>query len=406
MTAKLKLLIGASAALVILSTVAYLFIPNLLEQIPSGRSKTAGDSCEGNEFFTVSPAELTDFTEITPLGNFAPPSHTFPTRHMYFHVRRSDPNDPESVPAKVPLVAPGKIRVTEIRSSTHLSEDPAYTDYSIIFSSCQELTAYFNHVSSLSDKLMEAFNSSSGRCSEYETGGKRYRSCDKSMEIELSAGEILGPAGGIEGQNAFDLGATDYRINALAFANPARWGNAMKHAACPLDYFSSEVKTELYSRVGTDVGYSLEPRTVEPVCGQVEQDELGTAQGVWFVEGTKDTYPEDQHLALAHDNFDPTRGVFSVGQAMQKSGLSSNTYYFDPEEEGLVNRDFSDIKPDGEVYCFETKERSFNPQSEVPKTVIILELTSDTAMRMEKKSGSSCGTGPWSFSSQAAEFER
>ena len=406
MTTKLKLLIGASAALVILSTAAYLFIPNLLERIPFGRARGAGGSCEGNEFFTISPAELTDFTEITPLGNLAPSSHTFPTRHMYFHVRRPDPNDPESVPAKVPLVAPGKIWVTEIRSSTHLSEDPVYTDYSIIFSPCQELTAYFNHVSSISDKLMEAFNSSSGRCSESETGGKKYRSCDKSMKIELSAGEIFGTAGGIEGQSAFDLGATDYRIDALAFANPARWGNDTKHAVCPLDYFSSEVKTELFSRVGDDTFYGFKARTVEPVCGQVEQDKPGTAQGVWFVEGTKKTYPEDQHLALVHDNYDPTRGVFSVGQAMQKSGLSSNTYYFDPEEGGLVNRDFSDIKPDGKVYCFEIKERSFSPQSEVLKTVIILELTSDTAMHMEKKSGSSCGTGPWSFSSQATEFER
>ena len=74
-----------------------------------------------------------------------------------------------------------------------------------------------------------------------------------------------------------------------------------KYAVCSVDYFSEEIKSDLE----TLLGHYDEPRLVEPICGTVIQDIKGTVKGLWFVENTSSLYPEDQHLALVDDNFDP-----------------------------------------------------------------------------------------------------
>jgi hypothetical protein len=301
------------------------------------------------------------------------------------------------------VYAPGEITITQINSSDFFASTQRgfvpHTDYQIDFSPCKEFHGRFSHVSSLSDLVKSKYSGPSGNCMTYTTGGTTIRYCSTRVSIRLASGEVIGTAGGPNGSNNLDFGAYDDRIPAHPFANPARWGPSVLRVVCPVDYFSASLRTMLGAKLGDGFGNF---RTAAPVCGEVAQDKAGTAQGVWFVKGTTQTYPEDPHLALGHHNLDPLVGIFSVGTSMQQHGLPSEPYSFQPAHSGLVNRDFSEVTALGTIHCYETKGRfqnSLNP-------VIIVSLVSPTSLRMERLSAGICGSGPWSFGSGAVEFER
>ena len=351
----------------------------------------------GNAFFSVSPVALSDFMGLVPLGNFAPSGHVFPTDHIYFHINRIDTSQWELGTVEVPVVSPGDVWVTEIRSTGTENR----TDYSIRFSPCEEIQAFFIHVSSLSERLEQSFSPPYDNCNEYSTGGDIYKNCSKTVNVKLAAGEAVGTAGGDEWQNAVDLGIYDLRTDPLPYANPDRWEEQSLHIACPVDYFTDDVRAALQAKLGSHDGTTS--RTDASACGEVEQDEPGTAQGVWFVPGTTYTFPEDPHITLAHDNVDPSIGVFAVGVSMGSSGLSSGLYLFDPASSGVVNRDFKDVTADGVVYCYETRDRF---GTEPLPFIILVQLTSPTTVRSERQDAASCSSGPWQFSSAYTDFER
>ena len=141
-------------------------------------------------------------------------------------------------------------------------------------------------------------------------------------------------------------------------------------------------------------------RTIEPLCGEVEQDEPGTAQGNWFPLGNPRQH-EDDDIALVHDNFDPRIPVMSVGNSVE--GLHSAPYRFNASASGKVNRDFKDVTPNGGVYCYESLTSRY---SRDPVGIVLIQLTSATGLRIEKQDAKSCGSGPWVFGSNYADFER
>lgn len=341
-----------------------------------------------NNFFTVSPLNLSDFISMVPLGNLNPTGHVFPTDHIYMYLRRSGDGT-----ANVPLYAPGNATVTQINGSEHVDE--GFTDYSITLQPCDELKLVFGHVTSLSSGLSEALTAPFQWDSTYSTGGKTYRNFGKNVSIAIIAGEEIGTTGGNPGQNALDIGAYDSRVT-LNFANSSRFaGRDTIHTACPINYYFGDLKTTLMNLFGD---YDGDPkRTVEPICGTIEQDIAETAQGIWFVKGTTTLEGEDPHLALVHDNMDPTKAVFSVGNSMSPSGLSGGTYSFIPQNSGLINRDFDDIRADGNIYCFEPNYLT---------GAILLQLQSPTTLRIEKQTSTSCAGGSYSFGTTYTDFER
>jgi len=315
--------------------------------------------------------------EGQPLGTVSPPSHTFPTDHMYFFIKKDDINDPESIPNKVPVYAPGDMTITKIGSQERYEgRQLLNSDFNMDFVPCKEVSGYFIHLSSISDKLKEEFDEQQKMCSEYNTGGYNYKNCEAGVEIKVKAGEQIGTAGGVKGQAALDLGMLDFRVSPLQYANQKRW----QGKSVPIDYFSSPAKEELFAKVGDN----SEKRTIEPICGSIDQDIAGTAQGVWFIKGTpedpKSTHPEDTHLALVHDNVDYAQPVFSVGTSVQKSGLESGRYYYAPKETGFLNRDFGDLVP-GNVYCFDKIKDNFYPDP--LGFIIILEMPSGTTLKRQ-----------------------
>ncbi len=154
-----------------------------------------------NAVFSVSPVALSDFMGLVPLGNFAPSGHVFPTDHIYFHINRVDRSQWELGTVEVPVVSPGDVWVTNIRSTGTENR----TDYSVQFSPCEEIKALFIHVSSLSERLEQSFTPPYDECNEYSTGGDLYKNCSKTVNVKLVAGEAVGTAGGDQWQNAVDL---------------------------------------------------------------------------------------------------------------------------------------------------------------------------------------------------------
>jgi len=360
-------------------------------------------------YFGTSPIAIEDIVSLIPLGNLNPPDHTFPTDHIYFFLRGSDLSDPIRAPDETNVYAPGDAWITSVVRSEHLSSDPPFTDYTIRFSPCRQIEAYFMHVSSLSPELLGQIGpQQEATCQQYTTGGRLYNYCEhRGLQIEIQEGEVIGTAGGREGQNALDMGAMDARLPPLAYANPARnYGNPSGfdpfHVVCPVDYFETGIREQLMGMFG-DWGGDVR-RTIEPRCGEVMQDIPGTAQGKWYLRGSTEPFPEDPHIALAHDNTDPTRAVFSVGTSVP--GVESAAYHFDPKFEGTSNLDFSLVTPGEAIYCYGVFINRSGPPEDRTEFRLLVQLTEDAILRVEKQSGGDCGPGPHSLSGSYAEFER
>ena len=359
---------------------------------------------DNQEIFTVLPLQMGDFNRIVPLGNPAPAAHTLPTIHHYMDIRKTDPNDPTSLPVEVPVVSPADITIVEMTFVEELNRED-FDDYSLIFQPCSEFKAYLDHLLTVAPSIKEAYEAAPvSFCRDYtlyyEERTLDWRFCKKNVNIKIKAGESLGTTGGGQGQNALDFAAFDFRLEPSVYANPDRWEiiGDTAYAVCPLDYFPAELKEQLEGRLGPRHDALL--RTVEPICGEVAQDIPGTAQGIWIEPGLETHFDESQAIALIHDNFEPSKAVFSIGLTMEDKGLPHGAYYFNPISSGLVNRDFGDIVP-GETYCFDGFDSSLNWSRDL---AILIALTSPATIMIEGQPGNICGSA-WEFVSPT-EFIR
>jgi len=349
--------------------------------------------CQTGSLFTALPLAENDFTDLAPLGNLNPTGHTFPTKHHYFYIVNSDD---EGAPDVVPVYMPGDSWITQISTTEHLSASPVYTDYSISFKPCNQYRAYFGHIQGLSSELETLLeNSTADFCTSYSTGGDDYHHCGYSLEHYVSAGTQIGIAGGTVGQWALDFGARDQRQTALQWANQERWeadGDDTIYTACVSDAYEDTLRLTLEARYA----YGATTRTVEPVCGTIAQDVPGTAQGVWFLStaSTDTTSPEDQHIALVHDNYNPEVGVLSIGTSI--SGASGR-HEFSPATSGLIDRELSDITNDGLVYCFDINQ---------PNNRLLLQMTGASTLQLEYQSSTQCSDGGFNFTGSEVSFIR
>jgi hypothetical protein len=315
------------------------------------RPDTAGlelVACDQSTDLFVPPLASDDFGMILPLGNLNPPDHTIPTDHIYYMLPREG-----DVTRQVEVRAPGDVVILQIDSTARLKgEEERFVDYSLSFSPCRDRLLKFGHLTTISDDLLDApYQSPDASCNEYGVGDVTYRHCSTGVRIEVDAGTVVGTAGGIaDGSAALDLWAFDLAADSFAWANPQRYPSdegMMLHVVCPLDLFTADARNAQAVRLG---GHSGEPRTLKPRCGEVNQDQLGTAQGNWFT-GTETTMlgPWDHHLALVHDNVDPSIGAFSIGGILSDAAV----WHFTPAADGNINRDFPDVEAGGGIYCFE-----------------------------------------------------
>jgi len=362
----------------------------------TGGALPAGvESCgTGNNLFSVEPLEPSDYTEISPLGATNPSSHTFPTVHTYMML--ADNATPS------PIYAPGKITIYRIRVSENITQNS--TDYSVDFYVCSEVSGYFLHVTTLSDSLLSQAGTFSG-CNTETHGTDTFRSCGAEVSITLSAGTLIGYAGGPNSTSAaLDFGLRDTRTGAQTYMNPDRLVNSNQlYVVCPYDYFEAgQVYDNLQAKLRA-------VRTADPVCGMVAYDVADSAQGLWYLKGTTDTQ-EDNDIALVPSNEDPSVGVLSIGN----SSVGTNAYYFDFTSSGTVNRNFIDITSDGQIYCFDElrnyPDALSTGHSQSLDGYLFLKMTTNTELMIERipTGGTSCpsDTSTLSFSNSAVSFER
>lgn len=364
------------------------------DQKPKDTLSTLPDCKNTKELFANFPVKEGEFTSVTPLGNLNPSGHTFPTDHIYIEV--VDPRHPElnTIARAKSLLAPADMWILGIQKSEQIG---GITDWAMDFSPCKDVKGKFGHVGSISDKLKTEIDKIETKCNEYETGGKTYRSCDyPNLKIEVKAGEKLGTAGS-ERSGMLDIWMSDFREPQIKRANESRWNADRNYVSCFLDYYPSSQKNQYY---GLLQGPNGDIRTKEPRCGTVEVDIAGTAQGVWFYNLTGQVQGEDTHLALAFDNIQTDKQIFSVGTSASSAGIPTGAYSFVPKTEGKVNRDFSQVTADGTVYCYDTQGIS-NAGS---KSIL---LTMPSAEKLQiKKSATSCGAGPWQMPNGYVEYDR
>lgn len=341
--------------------------------------------------FTVSPTNFESIDHIVSLGNLNPPGHTFPTGHMYVYLTDPDSNGVTDIAT---LYSPGHLTVTNLRADQHVAA--GFTDYGMTLRACADIWLNFGHISALSTELFGEISYDDGwrLASEYSTGGETYRTWRKDVEVDVTAGEVLGTTGGNPGIWAWDFGVVDTRVSHNKdVVNPDRYsysGSALSAVCFLLYYEDGPVLDQLAGLVQRD---KVEGESVP--CGSYLQDVPGTAQGNWFLSGIREKNPEDPHLALVHSNLRPARAVFSVGTSVHS--LKSGKYEFPPVDQGLLNRDFMDVVPDGQIYGFQVDRFD---------GVIIVQMPDAETLWIEALTGATTDPLSWAFTESQTIFER
>jgi hypothetical protein len=194
----------------------------------------------------------------------------------------------------------------------------------------------------------------------------------------VAAGDPLGTVGGPTA-GAFDFGVYDSRHH-NAFANPQRYTGQMAAALCPYQLFADQPRAALLARVGS----GTQRRVGDPPCGTMEVDQPGTAQGMWIRESSATgamAGDESPYLTLTHDVVRPTdRLFFSVGVPE----LGAGAYTAPRPPGGAHPPDFSELRHDGGVACYEVQPGQFRPPP-APRVSFRLSLSADGRLRVEKR---------------------
>ncbi|MCF2144503.1 MAG: hypothetical protein K9W42_12455 [Candidatus Heimdallarchaeota archaeon] len=293
--------------------------------------------------FTVLPVDFTRIQSIIPLGNLNPPGHTFPTDHMYFYVNSSFSDGFE-------IYAPGNITVTSISKILYLPpQDNISEDFSLEFNVCSHLSGRFGHINNLSRAILEViggFGEEYGdTVYEWEVAGRLYIGYFKKLELTLQAGTLIGRAGYMGG---YDFWLKDDRVN-LDWVNN-EWTEEFQHTVCPLAYFTEDLQMQMKTKLRDWGGTPVEP---VGYCGRIAFDVPNTAQGIWVRDGWENR-PEDHGLALVYYNINASMGAISIGYALN-STWDSRVYLFSPKNSGFMNRNFSHITNDGNIYYYYCK---------------------------------------------------
>lgn len=304
---------------------------------------------------------------LTPLGNINPPGHTAPVDHIYFTVNSDD---------KIPLFAPADGWITNVMAGSEKDANGNYnfTSYVLTYTICDGLildfAGYNDVIQPLKDELAKYKesckydikkagheNSSEGQCNY------------NNLNFKVAAGEQLGyvqrklrPEGGYD--LPFEIWAANYNKPARSDVDWSYYDdNRYAHSMCTFDLYAGILKQQFDTKFGVwqeekNGSGKFLSRTVEPVCGQVNQDVVGTVQGMWFShkpdknDKSGNVVASGQGLAFLHNNIDPTKGEVSIGGEF--GSAITGVYIFTPTHSGTINREPSEVKADGQIYCYDS----------------------------------------------------
>jgi len=85
---------------------------------------------------------------------------------------------------------------------------------------------------------------------------------------------------------------------------------------------------------------------------------------------------EDNGLALVYNNHNASQSAFSIGYALNSS-WDTTVYFFSPTDTGFLNRNFSQVTNDGNIYFYYCDGFDFGPDYD---RVISLKMDGDRAL--------------------------
>lgn len=302
----------------------------------------AEEPCPERPFFSAAIVDPDSLLDIEPLGLLNPTGHTFPSDHMYFHFIRDAQDDP----LPVSLYSPADMEVSSVRAVEHVNA--GHTDYAINLEACGDIELIFGHVAELDEATFAGYLDTGNwnQDEPYSTGGETFIVSWIRPNISVTAGARLGRCGVQDFQYGVDVGIYDWTRSEPPVANRSRWGDGgYLRAFSVLDYYE-----EGALKAAMEAVIAREDLPGDPYpYGRVMQDVPGSAHGCWFMPGGGFP-PEDAHLALVQWNRFPSQEVISNGNSL--STLMSGIYPFTPEGGGRLNRAFSEVSPDGQVYAW------------------------------------------------------
>jgi len=228
----------------------------------------------GSVTLTAAPINPASVVFATPVGNVNPPGHTFPTDHMYFYYVNPGAS---GTPGVFDVYAPADGYISNVFSGV----EQGAVQYKLTITHTDTFQTYLDHVMTLDASVAAAAT----------------QSCPW---IHVTAGQLIGTAGGVHGENAVDLGVINLQVS-QPFINPGHYGISA-NSDSPLKYYAGSLQTQLYSLVS---------RTQPDYLGNTEKDGIfcydspGTVAGNWAAQGS-DSYwlnPDswDQQLSFSYN---------------------------------------------------------------------------------------------------------
>lgn len=393
-----------------------------------GAENNQGDQGNGNMgkgAYPACPADLAGIltaplmdpaviSAMIPLGNVSPPGHTYPVDHIYFVVNTDDP---------VPLYAPADGWITHIMANSEkktTDSEYEFESFVVTYTICDGLVLDFAGYNDVVQPIKDELAKLTGQCKSgiVKTGhdAAAEQQCDyPDLKIPVTANELIGytqrafRADGYGYNIPFEIWAADYNQPARSDVDWSYYNdNRYAHAICTFDLYSGVLKDAYDAKFGTwsdgvtkspdgkvTVGEgSFIPRTIEPLCGEIVQDIAGTLQGAWF-SGKPDLNDKSGNvgnagygITIIHNNIDPGVGEVVIGGEFG-TGLIG-VIAFAPTHAGTVNREPSEVKADGQVYCYSSDVNGINVGPPIRGKVLI-RLIDDHHMEAAYQDGT-CGT--------------
>jgi hypothetical protein len=240
--------------------------------------------------YNYPPVDLEKVAYILPMGGMSG-AHVTPIDHQYYV--SYDFNQGDNAVEDITVYSPGDGVVTEIQHMDNAAGDVAMPvdDYRLVIEHSSTISSIYIHIDVVSEKLHAV-----------DPGLGMYA----SINVEVSAGEILGWYGGSVDYNIVDENVV------LGFVNPDSYLHESWKIHCPdpFDYFNESIKNNMVEKC---------LRTRDPIGGKIAYDIDGCLVGTWFMENTNgyaglnpSRYWAD-HLSIVYDSVDPDAIIVSIG---------------------------------------------------------------------------------------------
>lgn len=424
-----KLLLIFGAAILIILIILFIIVKTN-SNIPSDANKNIEDfeytdkKADDSKFideklknklnsFPTCPTELSgifthelidpDKIYMIPLGNLNPPGHTSPVDHIYFDTLET---------GKLAINAPTEGWIKNITEVSFADDNVNYVPevYTLDIVICDGLEITLGNLTELIPEIKAEMDKQREDECKYEIikpGHTRYEGqCYFGMNYKLNVGQLIGYTQKLENNSGlpFEIWAANYNVPPKAGVNWEYYlDDRYAHIMCLFDLYSGDLKAKYYSRFGrfnsSDSEPTFIPRTIPPICGEVNQDVVGTIQGMWYGEAPlKEGSLEfnGKGLAFVHHNIDPRIGEISIGGNFTDVGVMA----FQPAHTGRINREFSQVTADNQIYCYYQDKIPEWPH--VPGKILV-QLIDDHNLIVEHQDGNCTGQESFIIS---YEYER